>query len=110
MTSGLSIFHRITGVALAFGLPVFVGWLLALATSEEAYACFLKCAHSTFGQIALMGWSFAFAFHLCMGIRHLLWDAGLFLEIKQAYKTGYVALVAAAVLTAGLWFKLIWVS
>jgi len=110
LTTGLSIFHRMTGVALAFGLPVFVVWLMALAKSEKAYDCFLRGAHSPVGQILLMGWSWAFAYHLCMGVRHLLWDMGLFLEIKQAYKTGYTALAVSTVLTLGLWFKLLWVQ
>lgn len=107
LTSGLSIFNRVTGVALGFGLPVFVFWLMVLGKDEKAYDLFLACAHSTVGTILLMGWSWAFAFHLCMGVRHLLWDMGLFLEIKQVYRTGYVALAASVVLTAGFWFKLI---
>src|SRR5882762_6821451 len=79
LTSGLSIFHRITGVGLAFGLPVFVLWLMVLGKDEAAYEQFLTCAHSIVGTILLMGWSWAFAYHLCMGVRHLLWDMGLFL-------------------------------
>lgn len=110
LTSGLSIFHRMTGVGLAFGLPVFVAWLMALSKDEKSYDQFLHCAHSHFGTILLMGWSWAFAFHLCTGVRHLLWDLGLFLEIKDAYKTGYVALAASIVLTVGLWVKLLLVQ
>ena len=109
LTSGLSILHRITGVGLSLGLPVFVIWLLALSKDEKTYDQFLACAHSLVGKAFLMGWSWAFAYHLCMGIRHLLWDMGLFLDIKQAYSTGYVALLASAVLTLALWAKLLWV-
>jgi succinate dehydrogenase / fumarate reductase cytochrome b subunit len=109
LTSGLSIFHRITGIGLTLGLPVFVVWLLALSQSEDTYDCFLRCAHSIVGQILLAGWSWAFCFHLCMGVRHLFWDMGLFLDIKNAYKTGYIALAASAILTFGIWLKLLWV-
>ena len=109
LTSGLSIFHRMTGVGLSFGLPVFVFWLAALAQGGQAYECFTTCAHSTVGMLLLMGWSWAFAFHMCMGVRHMFWDMGLFLEIKQAYKTGYVALAVSVILTLGLWCKLLWV-
>jgi len=107
LTSGLSILHRITGVGLALGLPVFVIWLTALAKNEKAYDCFLRGAHSPIGQILLFGWSWAFAYHLCMGIRHLLWDMGLFLDIKQVYKSGYAALAISTLLTVGIWYELL---
>ena len=38
ITSALSIFHRITGVALSVGTLVLVWWLVAAATSDAAYA------------------------------------------------------------------------
>jgi succinate dehydrogenase / fumarate reductase, cytochrome b subunit len=110
LTSVLSIFHRMTGIGLACGLPVFVLWLAALAKGEKAYDKFLHCAHSSVGTILLMGWSWAFMYHLCMGLRHLLWDSGNALDIKQVYKTGYIALAVSTVLTAGIWYKLLWVQ
>lgn len=108
ITSGLSILHRITGIGLCLGMPVFVLWLMALAKDEKSYSQFLSCAHSIPGTMLLMGWSWAFAFHLCTGIRHLLWDMGLFLEIKQVYRTGYLAIGISTLLTAALWIKLVW--
>jgi succinate dehydrogenase / fumarate reductase cytochrome b subunit len=110
LTSGLSILHRITGVALVFGLPVFVLWLVALARGPQAYASFLTCAHTLVGRALLVGWSWAFIFHLCTGARHLLWDMGLFLDIRQVYKTGYIAVAVSVVLTLGIWFKLLWIA
>jgi succinate dehydrogenase / fumarate reductase cytochrome b subunit len=105
LTSGLSIFHRMTGIGLAAGLPVFVLWLVVLAKDEKAYDQFLTCAHTIVGIILLMGWTWAFAYHLCMGVRHLLWDMGLFLEIKQVYTTGYIALLVSTLATLALWCK-----
>jgi succinate dehydrogenase / fumarate reductase, cytochrome b subunit len=109
LTSGLSILHRLTGIGLACGLPVFVLWLVALAKDEKAYDQFLHCAHSSAGTVLLMGWSWAFMYHLCMGVRHLLWDVGLFLDIKQVYKTGYAALIISTGLTLALWCKFLWI-
>lgn len=105
LTSGLSIFHRATGVGLAFGLPVFVWWLVALAKGDSAYDCFLRAAHSLMGTVLLMGWSWAFTFHLCTGIRHLFWDMGVGLDIKDVYKTGYIALTLSTLLTLFFWVK-----
>jgi Succinate dehydrogenase/Fumarate reductase transmembrane subunit len=40
----------------------------------------------------LFGWSVAFFYHLCSGIRHLAWDAGYGFDIRDAYRTGYAVL------------------
>ena len=110
LTSALSIIHRITGVGLAMGLPVFVMWLLALSKDEKTYDQFLTCAHSKVGTVLLMGWSWAFAYHLCTGVRHMFWDAGIGLDIKQVYKSGYIALIVSTILTIGVWYKLLLVQ
>ncbi|MFY9288472.1 MAG: succinate dehydrogenase, cytochrome b556 subunit [Alphaproteobacteria bacterium] len=105
LTSGMSIFHRMTGVALALGLPVFVLWLLAVAGGPATYTEFTTCFQSVFGQLLLFGWTFSFFYHFCCGIRHLLWDAGYFLSIKGVYSTGRVAFGVSILLTIGIWYK-----
>lgn len=72
-----SIVHRATGIALAAGLLVVTWGLLALAQGPHAWGVFTACATSVIGIILLVGWSWAFFYHLCNGIRHLLQDAGL---------------------------------
>ena len=96
-----------TGMALALGLPVFVLWLAALAKGPDTYNQFIQCAHSTVGTILLVGWSWAFFFHLCTGIRHLFWDAGFFLDIKKVYITGWIAVVVSALMTIMMWMRVL---
>ena len=103
LTSFMSILHRLTGVGLSFGIVLFVAWLAALANGSESYAGFLTYAHSLIGQVLLFGITAAFFYHLCNGIRHLVWDAGAGLDIKTAYKTGYAVLAIAVFLTACVW-------
>ena len=38
-------------------------------------------------------------YHLCNGIRHLIWDMGAGFEIDTVYKSGKVVVVAALALT-----------
>jgi succinate dehydrogenase / fumarate reductase cytochrome b subunit len=102
----MSILHRATGVGLALGLPVMVAWVLSIANGPEAYATMNGYLSSTIGKIFLFGWLWAFCFHLCTGIRHLLWDAGLFLELKGVYSTGRIAIAVSTLLTIGLWLKM----
>jgi succinate dehydrogenase / fumarate reductase cytochrome b subunit len=51
----------------------------------------------------LLGFSFALFFHLCNGIRHLFWDAGLGFELKTAYASGKAVIAVAIAMTLLAW-------
>jgi len=51
----------------------------------------------------LFGWSVALFYHLCNGVRHLLWDAGYGLDLRSVYAGGWAVLAATAVLTLLAW-------
>ena len=98
-TSVLSIVHRITGVALAVGTLLLVWWLAAAASSAGYFAYVQGIMASWAGIVLLIGWAFALFYHLCNGIRHLFWDAGIGLELGPARMSGMVVVVVAAALT-----------
>jgi succinate dehydrogenase / fumarate reductase cytochrome b subunit len=60
-------------------------------------------AGSLLGRLLLFGWSVALFFHLCNGIRHLLWDAGFLLELPEIYRSGWAVVVASLALTLISW-------
>ena len=103
-TMVFSIFHRITGVALAVGTLLLVYWLLAAASGPEAYASARTLIGSWFGRVLLLGWSYALFYHLLNGIRHLAWDAGWGFELKTAYATGLLMVAGSVGLTLVAWF------
>jgi succinate dehydrogenase cytochrome b subunit len=103
----LSILHRITGALLALGLLVLSYWLISLAGGAAPYAAAMRVLASPAGLIALMGWTFAFLFHLLNGIRHLFWDAGMGFERTERHLSGWVAVLGALGLTACVW-GLLW--
>ncbi len=103
LTMVFSIVHRFTGVALSIGSLVLTWWLMAAATGPEAFGTAQAFLGSWFGQIVLFGFSFALFYHLCNGVRHMVWDSGHLLEIEQVTLSGWIMLGAAAVLTAGAW-------
>lgn len=103
ITSILSILHRITGVALAAGGLLLVYWLVAAASGPEAFATAQALIGSFFGRLFLFGWTFALFYHLCNGIRHLSWDAGLGLELPMVTVTGWSVVGASVVLTLLSW-------
>ncbi len=102
-TSALSIFHRGTGIVLALGTLLLVYWLAAAAAGPEAFAGAQSFVGSPIGVILLFGWSAALFYHLCNGIRHLVWDAGYGFELSVAYRSALAVLIATAVLTVLAW-------
>ena len=103
LTSVLSILHRITGVALAAGLPVLILWLVALASGETSFTGVTGVLNHLLVKIALFGWTFSLFYHLSNGIRHLLWDIGVGLDLKSSYLSGYLVLTASTLLTFTAW-------
>jgi succinate dehydrogenase / fumarate reductase cytochrome b subunit len=103
LTSVLSITHRATGVALSLGTMVLLYWLQAVARGPETYAAAQEFLGCWLVQLVLAGWTWAFFYHLCNGIRHLFWDAGKGFELHQVYASGYTVLAAATTLTALTW-------
>jgi succinate dehydrogenase / fumarate reductase cytochrome b subunit len=106
ITMTISILHRATGVALSVGFVVLAVWLFDAASGAEAYAAFMSYADSTAGRLLLIGWSFAFFFHLSNGVRHLVWDIGRGFEIATANASAWFVLFSAVVLTALFWWVL----
>ena len=104
LTSMLSILHRLTGIALAGGTLLLVWWLIAAATGPDAYGQVQYCMGTWLGRLLLFGWSFSLFYHLCNGIRHLVWDAGWGFELRTAYASGWLTLLGATLLTLGAWF------
>jgi succinate dehydrogenase / fumarate reductase cytochrome b subunit len=84
ITLALSILHRLTG-ALAVGSILLAWWLVSLAAGGDLFAATHAFIASAIGMLLLFGWSIAFFYHLCDGVRHLAWDAGYGFEIRQAF-------------------------
>ncbi len=104
VTMASSILHRATGLAMAAGFIVLVGWLFDAASGPAVYAKFMEVMDSTVGLVLLIGWSFAFFYHLSNGIRHLVWDTGRGFEIDRATASAWFVIVLSVVLTAAFWW------
>jgi succinate dehydrogenase / fumarate reductase cytochrome b subunit len=104
ITMATSILHRATGVAMTAGFIVFVGWLFDAASGPDVYAMFLGAMDTMAGCVLLVGWSYAFFYHLSNGIRHLVWDTGRGLEKGQASASAWFVILASIVLTAAFWW------
>ena len=101
LTGIISITHRITGVALAFGLLFFAYSFFAIAAGIESYLNLQNLLNHPFGQLSLWLFIYALFFHLCHGIRHLIWDVGLSFDKAQMNKNAAIELAASLTLTLG---------
>ncbi len=102
-TSVLSILHRATGVALTVGAVYVAWWLVAAASGAEYYESFAWFAGSIIGNLIFMGFTFSLFYHLCNGIRHMVWHVGANLELEDAYKSGLMVVAASCGLSAIAW-------
>ncbi|WP_420862699.1 succinate dehydrogenase, cytochrome b556 subunit [Algirhabdus cladophorae] len=99
LTSMTSILTRLTGNALLLGTLLVVWWFLAAATSAEYFAVADAVLTSWFGDLVMVGSAWALWYHLCAGVRHLIWDSGYGLEVKQAEAMGIGVIIASFALT-----------
>ncbi len=103
ITSVMSILHRLTGVFLSLGSLVLGVWLFTAAYDVNAHTALSQFFQGTIGTILLIAWSAAFYYHLCNGLRHLLWDTGHGFALDSVTKSGMAVLIAAAIMTATTW-------
>ena len=97
-----SILNRLTGVALSFALLLLSYWLMSVAGGTLAQQRaqrllalpLMKCIYG-----ALL---FAFCYHLCAGIRHLVWDSGHGLERAQSRRSAWLIVIASVLMTLAL--------
>lgn len=103
ITMTLSILHRVTGVAMSVGLVVLCAWLMSAAAGAADYERVASLLSTVIGRLMLVGFSFAFFFHLANGVRHLFWDVGYGFEKYQANASAWFVLLLASGMTAAFW-------
>jgi succinate dehydrogenase / fumarate reductase cytochrome b subunit len=103
ITMVMSITHRATGLALGVGSLLLVWWLLAAANGEASFAVVQWFWGSWLGILLLLGWTYALFYHLCNGIRHLVWDTGYGFELRTVYASGWAVVAGSVALTVLAW-------
>lgn len=104
ITAILSILHRGTGVVLALGSVGFAYWLISASYGSDAFAFAQRMLGSWIGRLVLFGFIFALWYHMGNGIRHLFWDIGKGLEMKQLKTTAYLVVAFPIVMTLVTFF------
>ena len=103
----VSILHRATGNAMAFGaVLLFLWWLAAAATGPDAYTTFHKVATGWFGILVGVGFTWVFFQHLLSGIRHLVMDSGEALSLAASKTFATMTIVGSVLLTLLTWIAI----
>nr|YP_010881159.1 succinate dehydrogenase subunit 3 [Pellia epiphylla]WIA66702.1 succinate dehydrogenase subunit 3 [Pellia epiphylla var. borealis]QDE10593.1 succinate dehydrogenase subunit 3 [Pellia epiphylla]WIA66661.1 succinate dehydrogenase subunit 3 [Pellia epiphylla]WIA66743.1 succinate dehydrogenase subunit 3 [Pellia epiphylla var. borealis]WIA66784.1 succinate dehydrogenase subunit 3 [Pellia epiphylla] len=101
LTPTFSIFHRISGAFLAtmvlFSIFYFKIGDPSLTFYHSYQYFFLLTFYLNWVITSLVNFTLlALCYHMSNGVRHLLWDSGLFLELSQVYTSGIIMLFCAA--------------
>lgn len=102
-TMAMSIFHRVTGVALYLGTALVVWWLVALATGPSAYETARWAMTSLLGRLILFGYTWAVFHHMLGGLRHFVWDFGAAFERGPRMALAKATLAGSLALTVITW-------
>ena len=106
LTGIISITHRMTRVLLALGLVLFVCAVSAIAAGPASYAAMQDLLGMLPVQIIYWGFVYALIFHLCHGVRHLIWDAGASFNRDTMDRYALYELAVSVVLTVSIFFLL----
>lgn len=100
----VSILHRATGHALAFGaVLIFAWWLAALASGPAYYSFFLNIVLSPFGAVVGIGLTWSMFQHMGTGIRHFIMDSGEGYDLVTSRRTAFATMGFSVIATAALW-------
>ena len=103
----VSILHRVSGALLLFP---FAAWLLYLLDvsleSEQGFAHIQEYLRMPLAKIGLLVLIWAYCHHFCAGVRYLLLDLNVGVELRPARISSAVVIVLSLALTVFLGAKL----
>ncbi len=103
ITSVMSISHRLSGVFQSVGTVIVFIFFISIFAGEKYYDLSIFFFNSYLGRLFIFLYIFSLCYHMCNGIRHLVWDLGYGFEIKNVYYSGYVTIASAVILNTLVW-------
>ena len=103
LTMVMSMAHRISGVALYLGALLLALYLLGLAFGPGAFRAVFWIVNGFVGHVIVLGFSWALFHHLLGGVRHALWDRGLYMDTTGRELLAQATLAGGIILTLLTW-------
>ena len=95
----LSILHRISGIFLTLAFPVILWFLDMSLESPEGYDRASDILGHPFAKIVVLGGAWAFFHHLCAGVRYLLLDIHIGVDLLSARRSAKISFAISFTLT-----------
>ncbi|MDD4930379.1 MAG: succinate dehydrogenase, cytochrome b556 subunit [Gallionella sp.] len=102
----ISIFHRVSGLALFAALPLLLLMLQYSLSSVETYTRMQEMLDHVLVKLLLLGLLWAFLHHFCAGLRYLAIDLHYVVNLKQAQRSSKIVLLASLFMTVLFGVKL----
>ena len=99
LTSVMSISHRFTGVILSLLSIIIPVFFILLSLGDEYFDLLIVVLNHFLVKLILYGIIFVVFYHLLNGIRHLFWDIGMGLSIRESYLSGYLVIIISIITT-----------
>ena len=103
MTMMMSIAHRITGAGLYVAMALLTLLLLGVGMGGVFYSAFGWLGSSAIGGLIVFLITWAIYHHLLGGVRHFLWDRGLYMDPKGREALAIGTLAGGVALTVLTW-------
>ena len=103
LTMMMSIAHRITGAGLYVGALLLALFFLGVALGGGAYGAVSWIASGFVGHAIVFLFTWAVFHHLLGGVRHALWDRGVYMDPKGREFLVQATLGGGIALTMLLW-------
>ena len=104
----VSILHRISGAGLFLMLPLLLWLFQSSVASPESFETFKAFVANPLAKILLLGLLWAYLHHFFAGIRFLLLDVHVGIDLEAARMSSKVVLAVSLAATALLGVTLLW--
>ena len=104
----LSIVHRVSGAGIFLMLPVLLWLLQGSLASPEAFDAVLAVLAHPLARLVLLGLVWFYLHHFCAGIRYLLLDLHVGVDLPAARRSSVIVFAVSIVLTLLIGARLLW--
>ena len=105
ITAYASILHRVSGVAIFFGMAILLYLFDGSLASPEGFASVKELLGNFWMKLVVWLVACGFIYHTCAGVKHLIMDLGIGETLEGGQKAAAIVLAVSVVLMllAGVW-------
>ena len=105
ITAYASILHRVSGVAIFFGMAILLYLLDGSLSSAESFAAIKSLLGNIWMKLVVWAIVCGFIYHTCAGVKHLIMDVGIGETLEGGQRAAAIVLAGSIVLMllAGVW-------